>query len=277
MAELKAQGMDFDERIAELEKLEYPKPNRDLIYHTFNEFAAKHPWIGQENIRPKSVAREMYETFQSFAEYIKEYDLQRAEGILLRYLTEVYKALAQNVPDSAKNDEIFAMEVYFGTMVRSVDSSLLEEWQKLRDPSWVAPDTQALQAAAHLKGDARRAEREFTIAIRNEIFRFLRELASRDYEGALALIEPDAQWSASKLETLLEPFYAERSRLLTDTRARVLANTRIERLADRWNVEQIICDLENHNDWSAGFEILLESSRQAGKPCLKLLRIGALT
>jgi superfamily II RNA helicase len=82
MQELKEQGMEFDQRIEELEKLEYPKPNREFIYSTFNEFAAMHPWVGQENIHPKSIAREMYEGFFSFSEYVREYDLQRAEGLL---------------------------------------------------------------------------------------------------------------------------------------------------------------------------------------------------
>ena len=88
MAELKAQGMDFDDRVAELEKLEYPKPNREFIYDTFNAFSTAHPWVGQDNIRPKSVAREMFENFQSFSEYIRDYDLQRSEGQLLRYLSD---------------------------------------------------------------------------------------------------------------------------------------------------------------------------------------------
>ena len=106
IAELKAAGVEYDERMAELEKLEYPKPNRDFIYDTFNAFAAAHPWVGQENIRPKSIAREMYEQFSSFDEYIRDYELQRAEGLLLRYLSEVYKALVQTVPDRGQNDEI---------------------------------------------------------------------------------------------------------------------------------------------------------------------------
>ena len=101
VAELKAAGVEYDDRMAELAKLEYPQPHREFIYGSFNAFAAKHPWVGQESIRPKSVAREMYEEFYSFAEYIREYELQRAEGMLLRYLTDVYKVLVQSVPELA--------------------------------------------------------------------------------------------------------------------------------------------------------------------------------
>jgi hypothetical protein len=117
-------------------KCEYPKPNREFIYSTFNAFADKHPWVGQENIRPKSIAREMFETFRSFADYIRDYELQRAEGVLLRHLNRVYKVLKQNVPDAAKNDQVREMELYLGAMIRQVDSSLLDEWEKMRDPNY---------------------------------------------------------------------------------------------------------------------------------------------
>src|SRR5690606_13644462 len=102
MAEWKQQGMEYYERMEELDRLEHPKPLREFIYSTFNAFADKHPWVGQENIRPKSIAREMYEEFRSFSDYIKLYDLQRSEGLLLRHLNSVYKVLAQTVPDTAK-------------------------------------------------------------------------------------------------------------------------------------------------------------------------------
>src|SRR6202012_1876364 len=136
VAEMKMQGIEYNQRMEELEKLEYPKPNRDFIYSTFNAFAAKHPWVGQENIRPKSIAREMFEEFRSFADYIKVYELQRAEGLLLRHLSSVYKVLAQTVPDAAKNDAVREMELYLATMLRQIASSLLEEGGKMRDPNY---------------------------------------------------------------------------------------------------------------------------------------------
>ncbi len=98
VAEMKAEGVDYDQRMEELEKLEYPKPLRDFVYGTFNAFADRHPWVGEENIRPKSIAREMFEGFRSFSDYVQEYDLERAEGLLLRHLNSVYKVLSQTVP-----------------------------------------------------------------------------------------------------------------------------------------------------------------------------------
>src|SRR3979409_1202060 len=104
IAELKAQGMEYDQRMEELEKLEWPKPLREFIYVSFNDFAQKHPWVGEENIRPKSVAREMVERFSSFNDYVRDYGLQRSEGVLLRYLGQAYKTLIQTVPESMKTE-----------------------------------------------------------------------------------------------------------------------------------------------------------------------------
>src|SRR5262249_26693599 len=114
IAEMKAEGLEYDERMARLDELEYPKPLSDFIYSTFNAFADRHPWVGEENIRPKSIAREMFEGFRAFADYVGEYDLERAEGLLLRHLNSVYKVLSQTVPDGAKTDEIREMELYLG-------------------------------------------------------------------------------------------------------------------------------------------------------------------
>ena len=151
MREMKEAGMEYEERMEELEKCEYPKPLREFIYTTFNEFSDRHPWVGTENIRPKSVAREMYETFQSFAEYVRDYELQRAEGLLLRYLSDVYRALIQTVPQSARNDELDVITEYFASIVRSVDSSLIDEWERIR--------TGAPRSIGYESGRRRKAER----------------------------------------------------------------------------------------------------------------------
>ena len=187
MAEMKMEGLDYDQRMEELEKLEYPKPNREFVYSTFNAFADRHPWVGQENIRPKSIAREMFESFRSFSDYIRDYELQRAEGVLLRHLNRVYKVLTQNVPDAAKNDQIREMELYLGSMIRQVDSSLLDEWEKMRDPNFQRAETKEVRppGAEEAASDITRDTKAFTAAIRNHIFVFLRGLVIADYEAAL--------------------------------------------------------------------------------------------
>src|SRR5664280_451156 len=180
MAEMKMEGIEYDQRMEELEKLEYPKPNQEFIYSTFNTFADRHPWVGQENIRPKSIAREMFESFRSFSDYIRDYELQRAEGVLLRHLNSVYKVLGQTVPDTAKNDTVREMELYLGTMIRQIDSSLLDEWEKLRNPSFQRAETKEVRppGAEAAAADITRDTKAFTSAIRNRIFTFLRGLVN---------------------------------------------------------------------------------------------------
>ncbi|MCM2321678.1 MAG: DUF3516 domain-containing protein [Oligoflexia bacterium] len=271
--ELKELGMEYEERMEELEKLEYPKPNRDFIYATFNEFAARHPWVGQENIRPKSIAREMYENFQGFGEYIRDYELQRAEGLLLRYLSDVYKTLVQTVPDYAKNEELFAMIDYFGSMLRTVDSSLLDEWEKLRDPlAALAPREET--PPDHGGKAPKQNRKAFTIQLRNEIFRFLRALSCRDFALAATWLLPpqdEPEWNAERLERTLKEYEREHGRLRTDTPARGGQHTQIDSSAPaEWIVTQTLVDAEGHNDWEAVFGC------SPDKPGLRLIALGPI-
>ena len=203
MAEMKMEGIEYDQRMEELEKLEYPKPNQEFIYSTFNAFADRHPWVGQENIRPKSIAREMFESFRSFSDYIRDYELQRAEGVLLRHLNRVYKVLAQNVPDAAKNDQIREMELYLASMIRQVDSSLLDEWEKMRDPNFQRAESKEVRppGAEEAALDITRDTKAFTAAIRNRIFVFLRGLVIADYETALNSLSEGRVPRDTKIDT----------------------------------------------------------------------------
>jgi len=289
IAEMKMQGLDYNQRMEELEKLEYPKPNRDFIYSTFNAFADRHPWVGQENIRPKSIAREMFEEFRSFSDYIKLYELQRAEGVLLRHLSNVYKALKQTVPDSAKNDTVREMELYLHTMLAQIDSSLLEEWEKMRDPNYrPRGETPEIRppGAEEAAADITRDPKAFTAAIRNRIFTFLRALVSGDFETALASLSaesavpsPDeAPWTADRLRIALEAYYVEHERICLDPAARNLQHTYVTPSEDKrhWRVQQMLIDPGEANDWVAEFDIDLAQSRTAGEPILALRRLGSL-
>src|SRR5580658_9323006 len=173
-----------------LEKRKHPKPNREFVYSTFNAFAGRHPWVGQENIHPKSIAREMFESFRSFSDYIRDYELQRAEGVLLRHLNSVFKVLAQTVPDAAKNDQVREMELYLATMIRQVDSSLLDDWEKMRDPDYQRAETKEVRppGAEAAEADITNDAKAFTASIRNRIFSFLRGLVIGDYSHSLACL-----------------------------------------------------------------------------------------
>jgi Domain of unknown function (DUF3516) len=283
VAELKAQGMEYDQRMEELEKLEHPKPRRDFIYETFNAWADRHPWVGQENIRPKSIAREMFEQFRSFSDYIKVYELQRAEGVLLRHLNSVYKVLAQTVPDAAKTDAVHEMEEYLRTMLRQVDSSLLDEWEKMRDPArQPRPDAPEVKppGAEEAARDVTRDARAFTAAIRARVFAFVRAWADGEFAAALELVPPAAEsgLTPERLAAALAAYQADHDGPRLDPEARNLRFTFVKPAEDRrtWRVEQMLVDAEGANDWRLGFVADLAASRAAGEPVLALAALGAL-
>lgn len=253
MAEMRAEGLEYDERIEELEKVEYPKPNRDFIYNTWNAFAAAHPWVGQDNIRPKSIAREMFENFLSFHDYIKEYGLERVEGLLLRYLSETYKVLVQTVPDTARSDEVDEIIDYLGSMLKNVDSSLVEEWEKLRNPSYVKPmsdrdDRLAIQEANQ------KLKKAQMIAIRNEVFRVIRLLSFGQFEEAATLIGANT----NEIEDLMEKFFTDHEAILLTPDARALKFSQIHEPEEGvFSVVQTLIDSEGKNDWRISFEARL--------------------
>ena len=286
MAEMKAEGIEYDQRIEELEKLEHPKPNREFVYSTFNNFAARHPWVGEENIHLKSIVREMFEEFRSFADYIKLYELQRAEGVLLRHLNSVFKVLAQTVPDTAKNDQLREMEIYLSTMIRQVDSSLLDEWEKMRDPNYQRAEIKEIRppGAEEAATDITRDVKAFTAAIRNRIFIFLRGLVVADYESAIANLDSPldgdgAPWTTDRLDKNMKAYETDHERLCLDPNARNARHTYVTPSDDKkiWRVQQMLVDPESHNDWVAEFEVDLAESRKLGGPFLNLRRLGSLT
>ncbi|CAN5717891.1 DEAD/DEAH box helicase [soil metagenome] len=205
--QLKADGVEFEERQEKLDAVEAPKPLRDFIYETFNAFSDKHPWVGTENIRPKSIIREMLENGYGFADYIREYDLQRGEGVLLRTVNEVYKILAQTVPDAAKDEALREIEIELALILRSVDSSLLDEWDRLRTDFVDLGGKVAVaggkatgageQAAIEATAEGRKIQ--FRRVWRAEIVRLLRALGSGDVEECENIVR---EWSEKGVRDL---------------------------------------------------------------------------
>jgi superfamily II RNA helicase len=286
IAEMKAAGMEYDERMEELEKLEHPKPLREFIYSTFNEFSDRHPWVGEENIHPKSIAREMFEGFRSFSDYVQEYDLERAEGLLLRHLNSVYKVLRQTVPDGVKTDAVVEMELYLRDMLRQVDSSLLEEWERMRDPAYRpegAGGEEPRPPGPEEAPDVTRDTRAFTAAVRMRAFAFLRAWSTGEDEAALEILDSNVDgdgepWTPERLRAARGAFLAEHRGLRLDPEARNLRHTHVKLADDEamWRVEQMLVDAEGLNDWVAELDVDLEASREAGEPVLRLRRLASL-
>jgi superfamily II RNA helicase len=285
VAEMKAEGLDYDQRMEELQKLEYPKPLRDFVYSTFNAFADRHPWVGEENIRPKSIAREMFEGYRSFSDYVQEYDLDRSEGLLLRHLHSVYKVLSQTVPDGVKTDAVVEIELYVRDLVRRVDSSLLEEWERMRDPDYqpATAGTELPPSRPLEPPDVTKDARAFTAAIRSRVFTFLRAWSIGQDEAALETFDSrdDAlgeAWTAERLRAAREAHRQEHHGLRLDPEARNLRHTSVEPSEDRatWRVQQMLVDPEGLNDWVLELDVDLAASRESGEPVIRPRRLGSL-
>jgi superfamily II RNA helicase len=285
VAEMKADGLDYDQRMAELEKLEHPKPLRDFVYDTFNAFANRHPWVGEENIRPKSIAREMFEGFRTFSDYVQEYDLERAEGLLLRHLSSTYKVLAQTVPDAAKSPAVREMELYLRDMLRQVDSSLLDEWERMKDPAYLAPAAgpELRPPSPELPPDVTRDRVAFTAAIRTRAFAFLRRWSIGQDEAAVSQLDHDEDasgepWSVARLRGAREAHQAEHGGLRLDPEARNVRHTQVTPAPGGASlvVQQMLVDTEGLNDWVLELEVDLAASREAGEPDLRLRNLGPL-
>jgi len=294
MNELKAQGMEYNQRLEELDKVEYPKPLRDFIYDTYNAFAEVHPWV-DVNVEPKSIVREMFENFSTFSGYVKQYNLQRMEAILLRHLNYVYKVLSQTVPDGYKNEELLEMQDYLGDMILRVDSSLLEEWEKMAHPEDYqkrldegATEDEAEKAfgADKAAADITYDKKRFLSMVRQRIFQIMGSLQKQDYadvldslaadllEGELLADAEGTPWTEKRLLETMAAYTADHHKFRLDVEGRALAHTIVTYDGDTMHVQQMLQDEEEFNDWSIDFDISLAESREAGIPLLKMARLG---
>ena len=246
IAQLKAEGKEYSERMEALEKVEYDKPLADFIYESFNAFAAKHPWLGTSNIRPKSVARDFLERFASFSEYVRHYGLQRSEGVLMRYLTDALRTLSKTVPTLSRTDELWGLIEQLKLEIRSVDSSLLDEWEGRRTPSVTA---QAVVTAVDNRWEPRRV----AARIRSELQRLLGALQRKQWEEALAYLaitDEDAvlgmpAWTGEKLEAALAPLFADHGPISFQPSARTPRHTLLREIApDLYEAQQRIITLD---------------------------------
>jgi superfamily II RNA helicase len=269
LAELKAQGVEYAERMEELEKLEYPKPHRDFVYGTFDAFALKHPWVGHENIRPKSVARDMLERFATFNDYVRQYELQRSEGVLLRYLSDAYKTLAQTVPESYRDEAVEEALQSLRRTVREADSSLIDEWERLQ-----RPDTGPVQAPTS-GGPVGPTARETSARVRSELHRLLKAIAEKAWDDALACLAPGHEWTAESLAAEAEPYFAANERIVLTPEARRPSMAVVRSDAPgRWEARQKILSPDGEVDWMLDCSVTLEPGPLPDRGLLTLRRIG---
>jgi len=276
VARLKMEGVEYEERMERLAEVEPPRPLKEFLYGTFDVFRRHHPWVGDENVKPKSVARELYETGFDFRQYIEHHGLKRSEGTVLRYLGEAYKALVQNVPEDSKTEALYDLEAWMGETIRQVDSSLLDEWEKLRHPTDETVGTVEDQVPD--RPDVTRNARAFRVMVRNEVFRWVQLLSRRrlDDHEALAGVPTvgDVRRTTDDVTESIAPYWEEHPDLPTDSHARGGAFFSLDDSGpDRWPVRQTLADPEGHHEWVLDGEVDLAASREEGRA---VVRLGAI-
>lgn len=233
VAAMKAEGLEYEERMAALEEVTWPRPLADLLGDAFAVYVRANPWIGDQEISPKSVVREMIENALTFTGIVGRYDVGRSEGIVLRYLTDAYRALRQIVPDELMTEELRAIISWLSALIRAVDSSLLDEWEAMSTgqalPASEGDGTQGTELAFGADEDGTVAfsanRHAFRTAIRRALFERV-EAMSRDDVGALARLDEACRtpiaspWGEEEWDSVLERYWAEHEWIGIDQRAR---------------------------------------------------------
>jgi superfamily II RNA helicase len=271
IARWKAEGVDYDERMRRAEAVTHPKPEAEFIEESFRLFAERHPWVREEDVRPKSVAREMFEGLRGFRDYVEEYALARSEGLLLRYLSQVHNTLARSVPETRRTEGVYDVLAYLRALLLRVDQSLVEAWQSL-----VAPAADA-GPAPERAFDLVAQPAALRARVRQEMLALVAAAARGDWEDA-AEFARDAEGGpldAGDLERALAPFLAEHGRILMTPEARRAHHTRIaKREARVFEVSQVLLDPAGENLWAIHGEVDLRSSRDPQGPLVRIYRVG---
>ncbi len=298
VAELKAEGVPYEERMERLEEVTHPKPLADFLYGAFNEFRAVYPWAAGSDVSPKSIGREMFETFAGFADYVKSYGLERSEGVLLRYLSQLYKTLDQTIPEAAKTDELWDVLGFFRSLVGETDASLLEEWESLRHPELLLEEKTGETQPERRKEASWLTEllsnpRVFAARVRAEAQLLVRALAKKDWEEAAERVHqiPEAgssageagegrggepRWDVERFESAMAPFFDEYGELLSGSEARLHHLTNLRSTGPRqWEVTQTLLDPKGDHTWAIFAGIDLRDGGAPDGPILRIMRIGA--
>jgi superfamily II RNA helicase len=268
VAAMKADGIEYDQRMELLEAVTWPKPLDELLEQAFETFAASQPWVRDFELSPKSVVRDLYERAMSFSDYVAFYQLGRSEGLVLRYLSDAYRAARQTIPDELKTDELQDLIEWLGELVRQVDSSLLDEWTALQNPTeLVAGEKPVLPPPPTSVVTNRRA---FLVLVRNALWRRVQAAALQRDEELVAL-DPGVGWPEA-----LDAYFAEHDRIGTGPDARSVARLVIDEEPERWVVRQILDDPEGHHDWAITAEVDLAASADEGVAVVRVLAVGRL-
>jgi len=271
VAQMKADGVAYEERLELLDDVTYPKPLEDLLDGAYEIYRRGHPWVADYQVSPKTVVRDMYERALTFAEYVAFYGLSRSEGLVLRYLADAYKALRQTVPDEAKTEDLTDLIEWLGEIVRQVDSSLIDEWERLRNPLDVAEPSRDERPATVTSN-----VRAFRVLVRNALFQRVR-LAELGHYEELGALDSECGWDASAWEDALEGYFDVHEEIGTGPAARGPALLLIDQQPGQWAVRQIFDDPAGDHDWGISAIVDLDASDEAGSAVLRITDVGQLS
>ena len=269
VAAMKAEGVDYETRLELLDDVSYPKPLEDVLDAAYEIYRRGHPWVGDYPVSPKSVVRDMFDRAMTFGEYVQFYSLSRSEGLVLRYLADAYKALRQTVPDEAKTEELTDLIEWLGELVRQVDSSLIDEWERLSHPD---PESAGIEAAPKSLTWNTRA---FRIIVRNALFRRVMLAALRRYDELGQLDAADG-WTARAWEDALDGYFDLYDDIGTGADARGPAMLIVEEGSREWTVRQIFDDPAGDHDWGISASVDLAASDEAGTAVIHVTDVGQL-
>jgi hypothetical protein len=271
VAQMKADGIEYEERMELLDQVTYPRPLADLLEGAYDIYRQGHPWVADHELAPKAVARDLYERALNFTEYIGFYQLARGEGLVLRYLADAYKALRQTVPDEARTEELADLTEWLGELVRQVDSSLIDEWERLREGTDAAVPAAAAQGPPPVTAN----RRAFRVLVRNALFRRVELAALGRYEELGELDAADG-WNAGAWAGALDPYFGEHDEIGTGGDARGPALLIIDEQPGHWAVRQIFDDPAGDHDWGISARVDLAASDAAGEAVLQVLDVNQL-
>ena len=271
MNAMKAEGVDFEERLDRLQDITYPKPLEELLDVAFAKYCAQVPWANDYELSPKSVLRDMLETGCDFKSYIAQYKIARCEGILLRYLTEAYRSLDRTVPVERRTEELDDIVSWLGLVVRSVDSSLVDEWANAGTTPGAAPLKRADVVVQDRRG--------MTLMVRNALFQRVR-LAAQDKAAELGALDEEWGYGEFRWNRVLDAFYRTHDELLVDADARSSAFLTIDdgdELTDHvWHVHQVFHDSEGDHDFGIMADVDLDATQDGDGIVFKSYRVGAI-
>jgi superfamily II RNA helicase len=270
VAAMKADGVEYETRMELLDDVTYPKPLEELLEAAYEIYRRGHPWVGDYMVSPKAVVRDMFERAMTFGEYVQLYGLARSEGVVLRYLADAYKALRQTVPDEAKTEELIDLTEWLGELIRQVDSSLVDEWEKLSNP-----DEEEFAGVKAQPKTLTSNTRAFRVLVRNAMFRRVTLAALEKYDELGELDAADG-WNAAAWTDALDPYFDTHNEIGTGPDARGPAMLIIEEGKTAWTVRQIFDDPADDHDWGISATVDLAASDEEGAAVIHVTDVGQL-